>query len=400
MHINYRRIHWLGVMLLLLARPATAADGPRPLADQYLLSGELAQGELALEDAIALNAKDDQARFGLGVLQLVRGVERLGQSLYEYGAKSEITHTPFVRLPVPRNPDPATIRYEDFRRILSDFHRDLATTDATLAAITDDQVNLPVRLALIRLDLDGDGKPTDRFDELLEKLMRRRPPVLAANPEFLVRFDRGDVAWMRAYCHLLMAMLDGTLAGESQIWFDASADLWFSKPTVSYAGREQDRWKVAAAQDTFKLREPARLKRFRRHLVKVAELNRETWKYVRAETDDDHEWLPNPKQTGVLGLPVRGEMIDAWLDAVAELENVLEGKRLFLSIFLNKNGKGINLKTVLEDPPAQINVRGDFKDMFPDKYWEHGQDVDLGKFVRAASMFQDSLSVGYAVWFN
>ena len=45
----------------------------------------------------------------------------------------------------------------------------------------------------------------------------------------------------------------------------------------------------------------------------------------KAETDDDHEWLPNPKQKGALGLPVRDEMIDAWLAMMAELEVLLNG---------------------------------------------------------------------------
>ncbi|SRR5229473_179930 len=104
-----------------------------------------------------------------------------------------------------------------------------------------------------------------------------------------------------------------------------------------------------------KVKEPARLGRFRKHLLRVAELNRETWKFIRAETDDDHEWLPNPKQKGVLGLPVRNEMIDSWLAMMGELEALLEGKRTFLKSWgLHKNGKGLNLKTLFDDPPEKF----------------------------------------------
>jgi hypothetical protein len=79
-------------------------------------------------------------------------------------------------------------------------------------------------------------------------------------------------------------------------------------------------WSVIAVKG------PARLGRLRKHLLEVVKLNRETWRYIRAETDDDHEWLPNPKQKGVIGLPVRDEMIDAWLEMMGELEALLDGK--------------------------------------------------------------------------
>ena len=94
-------------------------------------------------------------------------------------------------------------------------------------------------------------------------------------------------------------------------------------------------------------------------MLQVCTLNRETWKYIRAETDDDDEWLPNAKQKGVLGLPVRDEMIDGWLEAVAELEGMLKGKRLVPDIFANRyEGKGINLRTRAGRSPGALRLRG------------------------------------------
>src|SRR4029079_229014 len=98
------------------ARAGLVDGPPPPLIEQYLHSGELAKGEQALEAALATNPRDDQIRFGLGMLKFVRGVERLGQSLYEYGVKSESTDIPFLRLPVPKNPEPAPITYTALRR--------------------------------------------------------------------------------------------------------------------------------------------------------------------------------------------------------------------------------------------------------------------------------------------
>lgn len=103
--------------------------------------------------------------------------------------------------------------------------------------------------------------------------------------------------------------------------------------------------------------EPARLDQFRLHFIQVAQLNRETWKLIRAETDNDHEWLPSSKQESVLRMPVREEMIDAWLAAVTEVEALLEGKKLMANIGKTDEedmGKGINVKKLLEDPPAKF----------------------------------------------
>jgi hypothetical protein len=148
---------------------------------------------------------------------------------------------------------------------------------------------------------------------------RQELDFLGANRDFLVCFDRGDVAWLRANCHLLMGMLDAYLALDTEPLFDLAAEELFAKAPPRR--KVEDTWVIP-------VKEPARLGRCRGHFLKVAALNRETWEHIRAETDDDHEWLPNPRQKGVLALPVRKEMIDAWLEMVAELEALLDGKRV------------------------------------------------------------------------
>jgi len=381
------------------AAPVRASDPPPPLAETYLHSGELAKGEQALEAALAAAPKDDRLRFGLGVIRFARGVERFGQSLYEYGLKPESAGGPFLRLPVPANPDPAPLRYATFRRALDDFRRDLAAAEEPLARVTDDTVKLPLRLAKVRLDFVGDGKPTDDLGGLLRKLLGRNDPAfLRGNSDFLVCLDRGDVAWLRAYCHLLMGMLDAYLAFDTEPGFETWAGTVFAKPRPRAAREKNDNepWKV------IKVAEPARLARFRVHMLKVCALNRETWKYVREEQDDDHEWLPNPKQTGVLGLPVRAEMIDAWLDMIGELEAVLEGKKLLPVnlIWRQTGGKMLNVKALLEDPPAAFDVDAIIAKGPSAKYLENGQVADLDALFRVLRVFDGPLGVAYAAWFN
>lgn len=97
--------------------PAGVAADPPPVVEKYLHSGDLAAGEQALKLALDKSPKEDQARFGLGVLRFVRAVERFGQSLHEYGAKADATSTPFLRLPVPENGRPTEISYRTLGRL-------------------------------------------------------------------------------------------------------------------------------------------------------------------------------------------------------------------------------------------------------------------------------------------
>lgn len=387
--------------LLLLANvPVRAADPP--LVEKYLHSGELAAGDRALERALEANPADAQARFGLGVLRFVRAVERLGQALYEHGVKSESADVPFLRIPVPKNPDPTPITYPILRRIFEQCTDDLAKAESTLAEVKDDQVTLPLRLAEVKLDLTGGGKPTDKLLDILKKLLRvERFDFLKDNPEFLVKFDRGDVAWLRAYCHLLSAMLDAYLAIDGRFVFDAFGEEHFAKPK-GIPPKKPDLL-TALLDGGLRVVEPARLHAFRLHLLKVCELNRETWKHVRAETDDDHEWLPNPKQTGVLRLPVTDAMIDGWLAAVGEFEAALTGEKLAVLPFITPDASGFNLKALLDDPPTKIDFAKLLDRRIDAKYLGKltGKNkFDERVFDRVAALFGDSLSVAYAAWFN
>ena len=394
----------VGCVVVSLAAPLMADEAP--LVEQYLHSGELARGEHVLEAALAAAPDDDQLRFSLGVLQFVRGVERLGQSLYEYGCRSENARAPFVRLPVPKNPDPSPITYFAFRRMFEEFYNDLATAEATLAAIDSDDVALTLRLADIRLDFQADGEARERLGDVLHKVMGRNFRWQADNPEFLVRFDRGDVAWLRAYCHLLMALLDAQLAVDLRPSFDLTADELFAQPKHPFEGTDAEkREKLFEIWGVLAVKEPARFGRFREHLLKVCELNHETWKHIRAERDDDREWLPNAKQKGVLGLPVSDAMIDAWLGMVNEFAALLEGKKAIPSGFVQfvspKASKGLNVKVLLSDPPEKFHW-DELRSRAPeDKYLDATiPDINLGAFFRLGQVFNNPFGVAYAVWFN
>jgi hypothetical protein len=391
------------VFAVAVALPGLAVAAEPPLAERYLHSGLLERGQSRLKSALADEPRNDQLRFGLGFVEFMQAIEFLGQSLYKYGAKAENTTVPFLRLPVPKNPKPETISYELLGQVFDDFLEKLARAEKTLADITDEKVKLPLRLAKMRLDLDGDGQPTDEFSVILKRMTQQNFAFLKDNPEFLVNFDRGDVAWLRAYCHLLSAMLEGYRSVDLEAEFeDRVGDVF---PKVKLIKK-----KAEAPRNVLVFSRPARLGNARKHLLAVAELNRETWKFIRAETDDDHEWLPHSKQKGVLGLPVSNEMIDTWLAMMDQLEGLMNGSRVISSMyfpFLGMKGEtekhGLSLQKLLDQPPKQLDFTALNGMAIPAKYLSPETDknqFDIQVIVNVYRLFDNPLGMGYMAWFN
>ena len=332
---------------------ACAADPPPPPVEKFLHGGRFADGEAASLLALDAAPADDETRFGLGVIQFARAVENLGKALHEYGAVSQKATKPFLRLPVPANANPSPISYKALGRVLDAFAADLGRAEATLAGVKDDNVKLRLRLAKVTFDFAGAGKDRTTLLDLMNKLNGGRFDFQKADPDFRVHFDRGDVAWLRAYCHLLSAMVEGYRAVDEEAGFDERVRAIFPKVEAP-AGKADPDW-----VDGLRVVDAPRLRRMRLHLVAVCELNRETWAHIRKETDDDHEWLPHAKQTDRLGLPLNDERIDAWLAMMAQWEGLLKGERLVPSGLLHlvgnhPPGQGLNLKRLLDDPPADL----------------------------------------------
>src|SRR5437762_1598949 len=134
----------VALSLSLAARPA-AADAP--LAEKYLLDGKLTEGAKALEGRLKEAPKDDQARFGLGVLQFFQTFEHLGGSLHKYGLRTEkafLQPPPQIREFLPQNPNPEMLTYTAARQLLQTFLDDLAKAEATLAEGRDPAAKPPL----------------------------------------------------------------------------------------------------------------------------------------------------------------------------------------------------------------------------------------------------------------
>ncbi len=216
------------------------SETPSEMTERFLVEGKLVAGEQALAEILKTHPEDSEARFGLGTIQFLRAVERAVQSFHRYGLRPGIMGSllPFARLPIPPNKTPDPIRYTDLRAIMQTWTDDLAKAEGTLARINEKEVKLPLHFGQIRLDLDGDGNASP--DETLWKLYvqlnaaARNQATAEASRQFIVTFDRGDVAWLRGYCHLLMAMGESFLAYDGQELFNHSANEFYPQPETPF----------------------------------------------------------------------------------------------------------------------------------------------------------------------
>jgi hypothetical protein len=407
----FNRMMWITALITGMLAPSGPAAEP-PLAERFLHEGKLAEGEASLKETLAKTPKDDQARFGLGVVQFVGAIEKLGQSFHRYGlTTTRWRQIAFLRLPVPENPKPDTMTYEVSRKILQDFIDDLTKAEKTLAEIEDEKVRLPIRVGMIQLNLTGTGGNREEFRRILNQYFAAGQNRL--KEDLRIVFDRGDVAWFRGYCHLLMGIAEFTLAHDGQELFECTAHLFFQKVQTphEFLKKPDDGPEGIGGLKAFEIvdiislihlirmpvKEPARMKSSLAHFEQMLALSKETWKFILAETDDDHEWLPNPKQAGVMRIPITQDMIDRWLEFVDESEALLAGKRLVP--FWRGNGEqGINLRRVFTEPKSfdlVLWIQGTAATPYLEKgtltkpeVWRQLQQTFAGDFI------------GFAIWFN
>lgn len=371
------RLLWrIGALLTVLFSGSLQAAEVSASLGEFLQAGDLAGAQKMLQDELTQDAQNHQARFAQGVVQFLSALEHLGQDQYRYGSwGGRIRSLPIFRFPVPNNPQPETVTYEQVRQMLIDFQNRLLEAEAELARVdVNTEIKLPLNLLTIRLDLDGNGVATEKesFATILSSINRQRPG--AQTPDFRVKLDAGDVPWLRGYCHFLCGVCDMVLAYDQQRMFDLAGQWIYPRhvPSQPVVGEPLDLEEtdtdrqfldaIAAVHlASFPVKEPLRMASARQHFLAMIRTSRESWSFILAETDNDREWVPNPKQTGILQMPVSQEQIDSWHGVLTEMEAVLEGTKLipywrdYTRVFgpsrsIPEEGRGVNLKKLFEEP--------------------------------------------------
>jgi hypothetical protein len=396
------------VMPMYENTPPQNAQAQAPLVERYLLDGNLSEGESALSAQLQAHQLDDQARFGLGMLRFLRTVERLGQDLYRYGFR-----LPVVNSPIPLNPNPEVLTYAKSRGIIETFVRGLSKVEVTLAPIKDEKVSLPLHFGLIKLDLLGNGAPGENQSLWrLYRLYNQRNFTPEQAKNFYIKFDKADVHWLRGYCHLIKAFCEIWLAYDFHESFDCSAGVFFQKTDSPYAilrKNEQDegRRSLATAFDLvalihtirWPLVEPALMRDALADLQAGIAQDKEMWRSCMQETGDDHEWIPNPRQTGVIpGMKVTDAMVESWINMLDELEKLLQGKTL-VPFWRGDKTLGINVHRVFTEPPRNLDLVMWVQGSAAIPYLERGTLSAPQQWLALANTFGAELP-GFALWFN
>lgn len=359
------------------------------LAESYLRKGKLTDGEMELTAQLEASPNDDNIRFGLGIVQFLGAVQKLSQDLYRYGIRNpaeQDLRIPFLRLNIPANPHPETISYEKARTMMDGVNKRLLQAAATLAEIKDPNVMVPLHFGMISLDLNGDGTISEK--ESLWKLYSHlnRSNLKAEDAEkFTIAFDRGDVHWLKGYCHLLSSFLEVYLAYDSKDMFDRTAHMFFQQVDTPYKflknGTHIHRIGSVDILDVvafvhlinWEVAEPQRMETALHDWEEVVAQSRTSWKFVMAETDNDREWLPNPDQNCVIpNMKVSQQMIESWGHIMNEIDLLLKGERLIpfwrsdenrpnyldqsptsrpeIAQFHTLTGTGINVRKIFMEP--------------------------------------------------
>jgi len=415
-------IHSVSMILVFAVICCQGRAFAEPQVGTYLGSGKLADGEKALNAMLKKNPDDDEARFSLGIVQFLQAVEQLGQSQHKYGLMHHRAgRIPFIRLPIPKNDDPEELSYQQCRAIFSQFSKDLELAEATLAKVDTTDVKLPIHFGRIRLDLDGDGEATD--EETFWRIFAVFNPGVneAAGTTFRIGFDGGDVHWLRGYCHLLMTFCDVALAHDWQELFERCGHWAYPRVKTPHTFLADEgnvdirgfefRW-IADVIATihlinFPVEDPELMKSAHKHLQAMVAQSRASWTRILSETDNDDEWLPNPKQTAVIpNVRVRQEMIDGWHEFLDESEALLRGEKLIPfwrgyrekrdEVFTQK--RGVNLKRVFTEP-RQFDLVMWVTGTGATPYLEEGELTDFRTWDRLMRVFGGEF-FGFAIWFN
>ena len=387
--------------------------------DSFLSQGEFTQSAEYFGKQCEATPTDHQARLALGLTQFLQAIENLGQANFRYGLISKhARRIPLARLPVPLNENPEEVSYDKLRQVILSFEADIQKAESTLAKVDTSKVTLKFFIGRAQLDLNGDQALDD--NETLWRIfssINNRIEQEQAN-SFFVGVDGADVHWLRGYCHVLMAFCDFALAHDERELFDRCGQLLFVNIESPYNTTQDDDREMdlpifldaiaAIHLMHFKLIDPERMKSAHRHLTSMISQSRKSWELALAEKDNDQEWIPNPNQTGVMGIGVSRELITGWSSVLDELEAILEGEKLiphwrkYNRIFgrteFPDSGTGVNLRDFFveaRDFDFILSLQGTNLEPF----LEEGPLSTPEAWNQLTRVFQGQF-FGFAIWFN
>jgi hypothetical protein len=381
--------------------------------NEYLAQGSVDEGVVDFSYKLSTPNYSDEDAFSLGVLQFFEGLENLMQSLYKYGLHSEVgrqANLPFLRLPIPKNPNPQIVTASKLSVMMDQFHSDMEKANLALSKVKDSGFNVPLDLGKIRLDINQDKKyeESESFRQIYLSYNRQAGNLFKKDEAFIVNFDLGDAYWLKGYTHLLMAIIDTIRAHDGSKVFEYSAHLFFENVDTQMGqllNNDMTSGMYMTWVDLFvgvhvmnmEVTAPERLKRAHHHFLKTIDTSRKMWRHIEIETDNLNEWIPNAYQISVTGVEIPEDMISGWMEFLSEFEAVLKGEKL-IPHWRFKSHIGINLKKVMFEPrPFDLFLWIQGSAAIP--YLESGTMSSKQTWRRITRTFKGNF-VGFAIWVN
>ncbi len=354
-----RRI--LAATIALLTFPACADT----------ISAQIAKDGLAKVEAqlAALPTPTDADTFALGGVQFLRAVEISFQDRWRIGMTDRTGLLPFLRLPIPDNPQPAKFDPAAITTLFTRAGDELSKAKVSLAKIPENSdFGLDIALDDLWFDINTNGT-RDAGEGLsdivgVNVLGGETDGGTAPRALTTVRFDVADAAWLSAYSDLLNALCDMVRAYDPTepltritTAHDAIAALGPMTPDPFFEGSEPYNPAKLESFDLFAVvlatlnQQPdkARMASAHDHLLAMVAENRSFWARVALESDDMAEWLPNDHQHSAIGIEVPQGTAASWLALLADIDAVLKGEKL-LPFWRAGPPAGFNLAKFFADP--------------------------------------------------
>jgi hypothetical protein len=415
-----RRIVQAAVVATMFAGSPAVAGPAGDILKHALYDGAMAEGLAQLEPMSA--GGDTEATFGVGAIRLTQTIELFVQTLYRHGFALPSTNSVLgsgVTVPIPQNPNPEPFGYDGVRTMLLDFVSglDTARTAFEAAGASGDYV-IEINPLLVVIDANADGTvaPGENLAALIalwsgssveEVLAPPTPDV----PKFeSVGFDRADAYWLAGYSDVLAAQADFLLAHDFSNFVNALFHRLFPKagfPMQEFAmggslmfDPETDTGiaDIIAAIHTINwpVVDATRLAGVRQRMKAVLSYSRQNWDAILAETDDQHELVPSPKQTPMVpDALVTDEKVAAWRATLDEADRVLDGTLLIPHWRFKQ---GFDLKAYFETA-KQTDLVMTLTGAGALPFLKAGEIASPAHFREIQDAFGSDW-LGYAFWFN
>ena len=355
------------ITALIFAASPAVAQNPNDLTLSFVNSS-LSKTETTL--AAATNPTPTE-KFALGAVRFLRGIEKTLQLRYRHNAVLRDFDLPVLRLTVPPNPNPEPFYYGLIADLFERVDQDMDFAREALFGIGEgDDVGLVVDLAGVWFDINSNDT-RDAGESLFEIGVDVLGVGLGSQdsgtlPQSLkIRFDTADAAWLRAYTHVLSGVSDLVIAFDPTEMIAKVADANqklraikgenFAERFSFLSSQEANVDMFAMVYGAINVIPDATLTRSaRQHFLAMVNENRDFWRQVPLETDNDMEWLPNDTQTSAFGVDLPAGTSEIWLSVLNDGEAVLRGE-LLIPHWRTEPGGGINLAKLM-DNPVQVDI--------------------------------------------